>query len=102
MAVDIIGNFNNDQAEEIRRNLEILYGTVEGECAMNRDFGISMDSMDLPIPAAEAALASEIIIKTQKYEPRAHVQQVIVDPAALAAGKMKVKVVIAGGYDIGT
>lgn len=100
MAVDIIGNLNTDQAAAIRQNLEILYGTIEGELATDRSFGLSMEFLDLPIPAAEAALASEIIIKTQKYEPRAHVQQVIVDPAALATGKMKAKVVIGYGDDI--
>ena len=64
---------NTEAAAEIVRCLETLYGTETGEQILDRDFGISLDIIDLPMSVAVAKIAQEIIEKTEKYEPRAEV-----------------------------
>lgn len=80
------------QAEDIRKCLEALYSTRVGTAALDRDFGLSWDCMDMPAPAAKAALEAEIITKTRKYEPRAEVAEI--SWQAAADGSLKPKVVI--------
>lgn len=70
------GRANDSVAEEVYRNLQILYGTQTGEQALDRDFGISVEVMDNPSPEAQARLAAEYVKKTLKYEPRAQVARV--------------------------
>ena len=67
---------HSSAADDVRRCLEILYGTPAGTLALDRDFGLSWDPLDLPLPAAQAAIAAEIIEKTTKYEPRARVAEI--------------------------
>lgn len=64
------------EAEEIYRNLRILYNTAAGEQALDRDFGIDADILDYPLPSAQALLTAEYVRKTEKYEPRARVSRV--------------------------
>jgi hypothetical protein len=54
----------------------VLYGTVAGEQALDRDFGINTDIPDVPQEDARALLAAEYVAKTQRYEPRAEVSSV--------------------------
>lgn len=64
------------QNEDVRRCLAVLYSTPAGTAALDRDFGLSWDALDLPLPAAQAAMTAELIEKTQKYEPRVRVLEV--------------------------
>lgn len=70
------GRVDDPRAREIIRNLQVLYATVEGEQALDREFGISRDVMDNPLESAKALLAAEYVRKTEKYEPRARVIRV--------------------------
>lgn len=80
--------------DEIMRNLHVLYGTREGEQALDREFGLSWMFVDNPLPIARARIANEIIQKTQKYEPRVRVRSVDYTYDA-AGGVARPKVVIA-------
>lgn len=80
------------QAEDIRKCIEVLYSTRVGTAALDRDFGLSWDCMDMPAPAAKATLEAEIITKTRKYEPRAEVAEI--SWQAAADGSLKPKVVL--------
>ena len=79
--------------EDVMRCLSVLFGTRIGEQALNRDFGLNWDMLDMPIEAAKALLENEIVTKTRKYEPRAEVVQIIWNGDA-ASGNIKPKVVV--------
>jgi len=76
MTIKILGDFNTETEKDILRCLTVLYGTREGEQALDRDFGLAQDFLSLPGPAAEALFIQEIIDKTTRYEPRALVDSV--------------------------
>lgn len=88
------GSATDSRAEEICRNLQVLYGTVAGEQALDREFGIDPSITDFPSESAEALLAAEYVRKTQRYEPRARVSYVSFDKNENPVGYIKPKVVI--------
>ena len=63
-------------ADEINRNLSVLYATPAGTCAGDRNYGLDQEFVGLPVNIAENLLTLEIMEKTQQYEPRAQVLQV--------------------------
>ena len=68
------GMVNDSTAQEVYRNLQVLYGTHTGEQALDRDFGIDISTTDYPQESAQALLAAEYVRKTKMYEPRARVE----------------------------
>jgi hypothetical protein len=70
------GTVDDSTAAEVYRNLQVLYNTVAGEQALDRDFGIDANVMDYPWESAKALLAAEYVRKTEQYEPRAQVSYV--------------------------
>ena len=71
--IEISFKTQSDTNESVRSCLEILFGTREGEQALDRSFGISWDFLDNPLPVAQAMLSQEILAKVAKYEPRAKI-----------------------------
>lgn len=65
------------KAEDIRSCLSALYSVREGTQPMDRNFGLSTEFVGKPLPVAKNELAVEIIQKTQFYEPRVKVKQVL-------------------------
>ena len=65
------------EAEDIRSCLSALYSIREGTQPMDRSFGLSTEFVGKPLPVAKNELAVEIIQKTQIYEPRVKVKQVL-------------------------
>ena len=88
------GSATDSRAEEIYRNLQVLYGTVAGEQALDREFGIDPDVTDHPSESAEALLAAEYVRKTERYEPRARVSYVDYESNKTPEGFIKPRVVI--------
>lgn len=70
------GSADESTAQEVFRNLQVLYGTETGEQALDRDFGIDIDILDNPQETAKALLAAEFVRKTEQYEPRVRVLRV--------------------------
>ena len=70
------GTVDDSEAQEVYRNLQVLYGTHTGEQALDRDFGIDISTTDYPQESAQALLAAEYVRKTKMYEPRARVVRV--------------------------
>ncbi len=91
--IEIIINRTGKVAEDVRRNLALLYSTREGEAALDRDFGLSQSWLDYPTETAKQLLTSEIITKTRLYEPRASIADVQFGVSS-ADGKLNAKVVI--------
>ena len=49
--------------------LQTLFSTPVGSVALDRDFGLDMSFIDMPIPTAQALLSAEVINKIAKYIP---------------------------------
>ena len=79
------------EERDVYNCLKTLYGSREGEQALDREFGLNMDCLSL---AAEAKLTAEIIRKTKKYEPRAQVLEVSYETSRSQQGNIRPKVVI--------
>lgn len=88
------GSANDTMAEEVYRNLTVLFGSVAGEQALDRDFGIDTNVTDLPTESAEAKLTAEYVRKVNRYEPRARVSRVEFDRSGYTGGVFKPRVVI--------
>lgn len=67
---------DEDVLAEIIRGLQFLCGTAAGTFPMNRDFGIDMDILDHPLPAAKQLLAIEYQEKIERYESRVDVADI--------------------------
>lgn len=80
--------------EDALRCLTTLYASCEGEQALDRRFGISIEPLDKPLSAAKALLTAELVSKTARYEPRMQVKRVEWDESELAQGVLRPKVVI--------
>lgn len=91
------GAVDESIAEEIYRNLLVLYGSRAGEQALDRDFGIDANINDYPQESAQALLAAEYVRKTQRYEPRATVLRVEWVSGGEPMGVMTPKVVVSFG-----
>ena len=62
--------------EEVVQNVRTILGVMQGEAPLNRSFGISRESIDMPNPVAEARLTTEIMAAIRRFEPRAKVERV--------------------------
>lgn len=70
-------NFSpQDEATEVIQNVKTILSTLKGTVPMDREFGISGEIIDLPVPAAQAQMTAEIVDAVNKYEPRAQVVSV--------------------------
>ena len=88
------GTVIDSAAEEVYRNLKVLYNTVAGEQALDRDFGIDASIIDLPLESAQAMLTAEYVRKTEQYEPRAQVSYVDWSGGQSLDGNLKARVVV--------
>lgn len=59
-------------AQEIRTVL----GTAKGSVPLNRDFGLSWDTVDLPMPQALPLLVSDIAEAIERHVPRVRIKDV--------------------------
>ena len=66
----------SSRTAEILQNVQTILMTLKKSVPMDREFGISGDTMDLPIATAQAKFTSEIVAAVSKYEPRAQVLKI--------------------------
>ncbi|MEK4247093.1 GPW/gp25 family protein [Psychrobacillus sp. FSL K6-2684] len=62
--------------EEILRNIRVILTTLTGSVPYDREFGISVDVLDMPINEAKDFYIMECVTKVRKYEPRAKVKTI--------------------------
>ena len=62
--------------DEILRNVRMIITTVAGTVPFDREFGVNIDFLDLPLPQAQGRLTIEYIEKIRRYEPRVKVEEV--------------------------
>ncbi len=83
---------NVSKLEEMRRNLSLLYETVEGTCPGDRLFGLNPSFLDAPMNVAINLFALEVIEKTQIYEEKAEIIDIEYEHSA--DGNLTPKIVI--------
>lgn len=83
---------NATKLEEMRRNLSLLYETLEGSCPGDRLFGLNPSFLDAPMNVAINLFALEVIEKTEIYEEKAEI--VSIEYEHSADGKLTPKIVI--------
>ncbi len=49
-----------DPVESVLQNIAVILSTPKGSVPMYRDFGISVDILDRPIPVAKAMMTADI------------------------------------------
>ena len=60
-----------DPVESVLQNIAVILSTPKGSVPMYRDFGISVDILDRPIPVAKAMMTADIKEAIEQWEPRA-------------------------------
>ena len=55
----------------VLRNISVILATRKGSVPFYRDFGVSWDALDKPLPIARSMLIPEIREAIEKWEPRA-------------------------------
>lgn len=62
--------------DEVLRNVRTIITTVAGTVPFDRDFGIDISFLDMPLTQAQGRLTIEYIEKIRRYEPRVKVEEV--------------------------
>ena len=70
----------NDIEKSVCQNVSLIISTRKGSVPMYREFGINMEYLDRPIPAAEALIFAEISKGVEQFEPRAKLVDVTLEP----------------------
>lgn len=73
---DEINFMPGSETEEILQNVRTILSTRVGTVPLHRDFGISWEHVDKPLPVAQALMRSAIIEAIEEFEPRATVDSV--------------------------
>ncbi len=75
LSEDIVFN-PPDVVSEILQNVRTIISTRIGTVPLDRDFGLSWDAVDEPLPVAQARTRLAVIQAIRKYEPRAQIVSV--------------------------
>jgi len=66
----------SDTVKSVMQAVKIVLTTPKGTVPMYRDFGLNMDFLDLPGPAAKQLARAEIREAIEQWEPRAVVRDI--------------------------
>lgn len=66
-------------AAEVLQNVRTILNTRLGTVPLARDFGISWEHVDMPLPAARSVMQGVVIDAIEDFEPRARVESVQFD-----------------------
>lgn len=81
-----------DETASILQGLRVLLMTRKGSVPMYRNFGVTMEYLDKPIPIAQALIAAELTEAIARYEPRAALKGVTLQPDEQVPGHVLVEV----------
>lgn len=89
------------EVAEIVQNVRTILRTRLGSVPLFRDFGITWDHIDKPLPVAKALMIAAVIEAVEQFEPRAKVRNVSFEETAsdAAEGILKPKVIISIGEE---
>lgn len=86
-----LGNIRLNEQETVNavlQNIAIILSTPKGSVPFYRDFGISNEFVDMPVPVARARMISEVREAVEMWEPRAMVSNVSFADDPLESGKL--------------
>lgn len=92
--ITVTFDYSDGEVADIKRCLETLYQTAEGTCPLDREFGLNTDFVGMPMDVAKNLFAVEITDKTNRYEPRALIKEIIFE---VDDGQLRAEVVITNG-----
>lgn len=78
----------DDPVRSVLQNISIILSTWQNSVPLYRDFGISTEFIDKPVPAAKPLLIASIKEAIEKYEPRATILSVTFDSDNDTPGKI--------------
>lgn len=89
-----------EEAEILQNVRTILLGCI-GTVPLHRDFGLSLEHIDKPLPVAKTLLQATIIESITEYEPRATVQSVEFEESEGDAqdGRLRPRVIVSIGEE---
>lgn len=79
---------------DLREQVEVLIGTPVGTVVLDRDFGIDLSFLDMPIGQAANAAAAEIAVKIERYIQGLQLEQVKPTYPGTAEGKVELEVIV--------
>ena len=75
-ALDTLRMGESESVRAILRNIAVILATRKGSVPLYRDFGVSWDALDKPMPIAKAMMIPEVREAVERWEPRAVVHGV--------------------------
>lgn len=84
------------EAAEIIQNVRTILNTRVGTVPLHRDFGISWEHVDKPLPVAMSIMQGVIVDAVSEFEQRAKVEKVTFDGDG-AEGILRPRVIISIG-----
>lgn len=84
------------EAAEIIQNVRTILNTRFGTVPLHRDFGISWEQVDKPLPVAMSIMQGVIVDAVSEFEPRAKVEKVTFEGDG-AEGILRPRVIISIG-----
>lgn len=89
------------ETEEILQNVRTILTTCVGSVPLHRDFGISWEHIDKPLPVARSLMQSAVIDAIEQFEPRATVESVTFEESTddAMAGITRPCVIVSIGTD---
>lgn len=79
---------------DLREQVEILIGAPVGTVVLDRDFGIDLSFLDMPIGQAVNMAAAELAVKIEKYIPELQLDRVKPIYDESAEGKAELEVIV--------
>ena len=91
----------NNEVAEILQNIRTILTTRIGSVPLHRDFGITWEHIDKPLPVAQTLMQAAIIDAIIEFEPRAKVVNVEFESNEKDAieGVLKPRITISIGED---
>ena len=86
-----LGNIRLNEPETVNavlQNIALILATPKGSVPFYRDFGISNEFLDKPMPVAKVMMIGEVREAIEAWEPRAEVTNIRFTENALEPGRL--------------
>jgi len=86
-----LGNIRLNEQKTVNavlQNIALILATPKGSVPLYRDFGLSWEPLDKPMPVAQAMMTGEVREAIENWEPRARVVGVSFAGDALQPGRL--------------
>lgn len=86
-----LGNIRLNEQETVSavlQNIALILATPKGSAPFYRDFGVTNEFLDKPLPVARAMMISHVREAVETWEPRARVVGISFGEDALEPGKL--------------